>query len=469
MGATKAGTASKAKAQEVCIDLPGQYVECWRSSESVKVILRKHRDVIFDINLTKDAIYTLESKSEFYSPREKKLLKKANFFDGERFQIWVGRDFKGSLILTANGVVLGRYKVAELDSTNYGSDPKEKPEPVLIVLGSKESHFSPVCSISDPLSVKQSHLDIFSILQPKLPILSTASSTRFDYSYSSDELEVREYVAVAEVKPDEIRPEVLKKLEGGSVSGKPSELFSETVQKKQDSHPYKALVAAGSAIAGNEVLTSNTFKEGAGYMQEHFRELDKVLMTIRVEKKAKGQYKAIFKGKPVSKVIAAALQGKTAKTVHQNVRAGSKAASFVDGGFARSGKAGYGSIRRIMLTSAENFKGGVKIQIIGTVVDLFVDANSVFLEEKGSKDLSEFLGRAGVTIVKAGMTAALGSVFAALGMAAISAGAAALGLAAAPVVAVVAVAVLGYIFAASIIDGVDDGFKIKESVAKLAR
>ena len=141
----------------------------------------------------------------------------------------------------------------------------------------------------------------------------------------------------------------------------------------------------------------------------------------------------------------------------------------MDGGFGRSGKAGYGSIRRIMLTSAENFKGGVKIQIAGTVVDLFVDAESVFLEEKGSKDLSEFLGRAGVTIVKAGMTAALGSIFAALGMAAISTGAAAVGLAAAPVVAVVAVAVLGYIFAASIIDGVDDGFKIKESVARLAR
>src|SRR5687767_2540905 len=134
MGATKAGTASKAKAQEVCIDLPGQYVECWRSSESVKVILRKHRDVIFDINLTKDAIYTVESKSEFYSPREKKLLKKANFFDGERFQIWVGREFKGSLVLTVNGVILGRYKVEKLDPTKYGSDPKEKPEPILVVL-----------------------------------------------------------------------------------------------------------------------------------------------------------------------------------------------------------------------------------------------------------------------------------------------------------------------------------------------
>lgn len=469
MATKNAGTGSSHAIQEVCIDLPGESVQCWRSSNKVKVILRKHRDVIFDVNLKKDAIYTVESKSEFYSPREKKLLKKANFFDGERFQIWVGREFKGSLVLTANGTVLGRYKVVDLDPTIYGADPKEKPEPILVVLGKKEQSSSLACMAIDPLDFKRNQLDIFSVLQPKLPILGTASSTRFEYSYPSNEPEVKEYVVVAEVRPDEIRPEVLKRLEAEAVSGKPSELFLETAQKNSDSHLYRALSAVSTAIAGNETITSNSFKEGAGYVQGHFRALDKILMTVRLEKKTRGQYKVIFKGNPVSKVITAGLQGQTAKTVHQHARLGSKSASFVDGGFARSGKAGYGSARRIMMTAAENFKGGLKIQIIGTVIDLFVDANSVFLEEKGSKDLSEFLGRAGVSIAKAGATAALGSIFAAAGMAALSAGAVAAGFAAAPVVAVVAVAVLGYIFAATIVDAIDNGFKIKESVANLAR
>lgn len=465
----KTGTQSARTSQEVCIDLPGERVQCWRSSDRVKVVLRKHRDVIFDINLRKDAIYTVESTSEFYSPREKKLLKKAHFFDGERFQIWVGREFRGSLVLTVNGTVLGRYNIVDLDPTRYGSDPKEKPEPILVVLNKKEQTSSSICMTIDPLDVKRTQLDIFSVLHPRLPILATASSTRFDYSYPTDEPDVREYVAIAEVRPDEIQPNVLKRLEGGSVTGKPSELFSKTAFEKPDSHLYKALVAVGAAIAGNEIITSNSFKEGVGYFQEHFRALDKLLMTVRLEKKAKGQYKVIFKGRPVSKVIAAGLQGKAAKTVHQHARLGSKAASFVDGGYTRSGKAGYGSARRIMMTAAENFKGGMKIQIIGTVIDLFVDANSVFLEEKGSKDLSEFIGRAGVTIAKAGATAALGSIFAAAGMAVVSAGAVAAGLAAAPVVAVVAVAVLGYIFAATIVDAIDDGLKIKESVANFAR
>lgn len=89
------------KHQEVCIDLPGESVQCWRSSDKVKVILRKHRDIIFDLNLKKDAVYTVESKDLFYNPREKKLSNSAVFSDGERFNIWVGRNFFGLYFVKA--------------------------------------------------------------------------------------------------------------------------------------------------------------------------------------------------------------------------------------------------------------------------------------------------------------------------------------------------------------------------------
>lgn len=157
------------------------------------------------------------------------------------------------------------------------------------------------------------------------------------------------------------------------------------------------------------------------------------------------------------------------KSIPQTFPLGSKSTSFIDGGFGRTGKNGYGGARRIMLTAAENFKSGMKIQIIGTVIDLFVDANSVFFDENGSDDLSEFLGRAGVTLVKAGMTAAIGSLAAVGGIAAVTGVAAAAGLAAAPVVAVVLVVVAGYIIAAMLVDKIDSSFKIKENVAELAR
>lgn len=287
MTAKTAGKAQKTTTQEVCIDLPGERVECWRSSDKVKVILRKHRDVIFDINLKSDAIYTVESTSEFYSPREKKLLKKASFFDGERFQIWVGRNFTGTLALILNGTVLGQYKVIDLDPLSYGYDPKEKPEPLLILLGKREQTRPSPYTTADPLKLKQSQLDIFSILEPKLPLLTSISTTRFDYSYSAEPPEIREYVAVADVLPGEIRPDVLKRLEVGPVTGKPSELFAVTEKSSADSHLYNALSYIASVISDNIFLTNNGFKEAAGYTQEHFRSLDKILMTVKIEKRLK--------------------------------------------------------------------------------------------------------------------------------------------------------------------------------------
>jgi hypothetical protein len=95
MNAKAAATSASKPPQEVCIDLPGEWVQCWRSSDNIKVILRKHRDVFFDISLKPGASYTVESAHEFYFPRQKKLVKNATFSDGERLHLWVGREFKG--------------------------------------------------------------------------------------------------------------------------------------------------------------------------------------------------------------------------------------------------------------------------------------------------------------------------------------------------------------------------------------
>ncbi|MDI7065495.1 hypothetical protein QMO17_30050, partial [Klebsiella pneumoniae] len=48
----------------VCIDLPGEPVECWAESD-ITVLLRKHRDVIFDIQVKKGASYTVEATEDW--------------------------------------------------------------------------------------------------------------------------------------------------------------------------------------------------------------------------------------------------------------------------------------------------------------------------------------------------------------------------------------------------------------------
>lgn len=94
------------------------------------------------------------------------------------------------------------------------------------------------------------------------------------------------------------------------------------------------------------------------------------------------------------------------------------------------------------------------------------DAYKSVFGENGSKDLSELLGRAGISIAKAGATAALGSLFAAI----IGIGVAiASSVISAPVLAVAALVIGGYILAATIVDGVDEKFSIKEKAAAIAR
>ncbi len=146
-------TRSEPAAQEVCIDLPGESVQCWRSGDHLKVVLRKHRDVIFDLHLGKGATYTVEATdSDFYSARDKKLVHAARketvmFRDGERLHLWVTRGFKGALLLKSNGKVLMKVEPNELDRHQYNNDPKVKPAPIIVSLGNPSAAPQAVAAI----------------------------------------------------------------------------------------------------------------------------------------------------------------------------------------------------------------------------------------------------------------------------------------------------------------------------------
>jgi hypothetical protein len=129
--------------QEHCIDLPGETVQCWigGGTDKLKVILRKHRDVIFDIHLGNGRNYTLETtESDFYNVRDKKLVsaaqhRKVSFKDGERMHLWVGRNFRGALVLKSDEHVIYKVEPAKWDQHPYGEDPKEKPAPIIVAIG----------------------------------------------------------------------------------------------------------------------------------------------------------------------------------------------------------------------------------------------------------------------------------------------------------------------------------------------
>ena len=128
--------------QKVCIDLPGESVSCWSDKvKKIRVVLRKHRDVIFDISLNDDALYTVQAERDpFYDAMEKKLIPagaEVSFFNGALKHFWVGRGFRGALLLKKNGNLIGRYFPGELDSGIVGEQPEVKPAPLLVALKSQ--------------------------------------------------------------------------------------------------------------------------------------------------------------------------------------------------------------------------------------------------------------------------------------------------------------------------------------------
>ena len=129
------------KIQTVCIDLPGETVQCWRSTDKVQVILKKHRDVIFHLRLSCEKIYTVESTgSDFYHAQKKKLIAGRNrqrvmFSDGERLHLWVARDFKGEILLKSAGELMMKIDPRKLDEKHYDVVPTTKPDPIIISIG----------------------------------------------------------------------------------------------------------------------------------------------------------------------------------------------------------------------------------------------------------------------------------------------------------------------------------------------
>ena len=153
------------------IDLPGEPVECWADTE-LKVVLRKHRDVVFDIKLGTGATYTVstdrgDSKhGRFYDPKRKLNVTKTTFTDGELCHLWLGRNFEGCLILSQGTKEVGRYPIQRMDGTKgCTEDPKDKPAPVLIVLRDDKAFVKNLLTLADLPELKQ---------QPVSPVLSKA-------------------------------------------------------------------------------------------------------------------------------------------------------------------------------------------------------------------------------------------------------------------------------------------------------
>lgn len=446
--------------QAVCVEYGGEMVQCVLGHKKVRFVVRKHREVIFDFELGDQANYSVEAASDrFFCPKLKSVTKKVSFKDGEKTHIWVGREFKGDLILRKNGAIQSRHNPNVVDPKKYDLKPETKPEPLLIAAKKADTISPAMCTREDPFGLGQIYPQKKNFISPLMDELDRYG-TSFSYTnVLKEQPEVHEYAAITIADQSEIlttAKDTIARL--GYFEGTATSAFA--LAQKSGGVLMNASLQVLEALGD-----SNTFKESAGYIQEHWKHLDKLLMKVRIEPAPIGKYKIIFVGKPIRSISSASKQAAGAivrsKPISQSI--GSAKTSWLDGGFTRRGRDGFGGAKRMFLTSASNFKSGMKIGAIGTVIDLMLDVKAVF-GENGSKDFSEFIGRAGVSIAKAGATAALGGLFAAVSMTILFTAGIAL-----PVAAVALVVVAGYIAAATIVDTLDSSLSLKERAAHLAR
>jgi hypothetical protein len=395
--------ALPADTQQVCIDLPGEDIHCYIYKEKLQIMLRKHRDVIFDIALFKGTTYTVEAdQSDLYNARDKKIVEvrrkqKVSFADGERLHLHVGREFKGSLILRANDRVLARYEPNRLDKTTYGEDPAVKPAPFMVVMHNPKAAQpmaakGPVvqalalqCTPDNPLGLSGPLTNISALLaQPNWsdPLQATLPSRGEDQTMHIVEVLDR----------NNAPPQVLKFfMEGGDES----------------------------AIDGDSIVSRNWILSQMFGAQAHLidsRAWAKELMGTefrlqRVVHKSGPKVYIVFKGRPgLRKLMSASRYAITnTKVVKITAGAGSPGQAW---GAAKS--AATDSVKVFAEEGGKTvFKAGgiaVLFTIAMDTAEWYQDYSQIGPDGKPKKDFTDLFVKIGVDLLKVGLSAAIASI-----------------------------------------------------------
>ncbi|MEJ8676887.1 hypothetical protein [Chromobacterium amazonense] len=179
------------------ICLPGEDAKGIKVGCKNRVILRKHRDVIFDIKIGNNAEYTIkvEGKDKFYDAKLKKITDTTTFKDGEPCHIWVSRDFNSTLIVLNNVRIISRIPINKLDCTNKcGPDPRDKPAPITITVRSeKNKKANPDLNL--PLNQRKDYFSSPSAVSPKFKLESNGLSSMHIVEYKENSTKTPEEVA----------------------------------------------------------------------------------------------------------------------------------------------------------------------------------------------------------------------------------------------------------------------------------
>jgi hypothetical protein len=389
-------------------------VSCWTDTETT-VLLRKHRDVLFDIKLKAGATYTVDTPQDwFYDVAKKKRVQHGQFTDGQRYHIWVGRSFKGRLTIKQNGKELQHFTMQTLGLTDSSPDPKHKPAPIIIALGHRPD--TPPAAAASPAASKPAGAAAAGHAGAPVNAMAHAPATASVPAPASAAARLGPTTPVAQAAP--VQPQ-------HPTSALPVQLKPGTeVMPTQDAHVVQvdhesipsivldALASGGgdeTAIDPNNIATRNwligQLAGAAAYLhgnQEWISELwgERFRLVKVIHKNVGERMYVVFTGNQKTReLITASKYGvKNAKVL-------------TIGG-------GAGNFESATSAVWENSKGAFKksglIALIFTIgldtAEWLHDYEQIGPNGKRKKDFADLLGKIGMDLAKAGLSAAIATV-----------------------------------------------------------
>ncbi len=432
-----------------CIYIAGQPVKNVVSGCDYKVVLGAVREVIFNFSLKSAKEITIEIEKNLslrkdiqyvgvYDIQIKKLItEKFTVKSGVPYRVQVSRFFSATFVAKVNGKVIGRYMPRLLDPKNYGREAALWIEPMYI-------GFSEV-DIKTPLApVVQKHNAVSQKWLGTLPQFNNATTLKPPYSIQSVS---NNLAGICKAPPEEHAVVFLyKPKQGERVSWRDvfenKEVTVAQMENQLNREDFLELVSVVAALGDPE---GAALLGGVGFTKDNLHWKKALTRKIQVKWTKKGFLAIVFKGyKPPFNFSYAGLAHDKLKGMSggMHIRAPKRVelqagSQGVKNTALKAGqKVGQG-----VVNTAKQIKG---LAAVGLVIDFFGDYKAVMLDEKGSREVGELLGRAGVSMFAAGAGVVLGSAALATTMATLAALGVTLSAGAVLVIGLVVVMAVGY-------------------------
>ncbi|HHX2509056.1 TPA: hypothetical protein ACU8BE_002215 [Neisseria subflava] len=397
-----------------CIYIPGQPIKNVTPGCDYKIVLGSVREIVFNFNLksTKEVAIEIEKLPLYskdvryfgvYDLQTKKLIsEKFTVKSGVSYRVQVSRFFAATFIAKVNGKVVGRYTPKLLDSKNYGREAALWIEPIYI-------GFSEVGSQTPLAQVVQQHNTNSQRWLDSLPQFNNSTTLTPPYSTQSVS---KNFAGVCTVPAKEHAVVLLyKPNKTGRVSWK--DVFNQremTVAQMKgwlNEEDFDELVRVVASFGTPEYAS---VLNGAGFVITNFHWKQALDRMIQI-KWIRGYVAISFKGTPAPfNFTYAGLAHEKTKGMAGGIhirKPGSKKSKpkskpkrvMLQAGAKKAGEA--------VVKTAKQIRG---LAAVGLVIDFFGDYNAVMVDEKGSREVGELLGRVGISIFAAGVGIAVSNI-----------------------------------------------------------